>query len=93
MKSKIIIAFLALLLAIEFALAAYAILAHQWLGLVVMTILIFAVMYLLDRGVRRMRGELPPTQRVSQGAAQQSSVKRGKPGSGGKLGKPNTPSC
>ena len=61
MKSKIITALLAILLAVEFALAAYAILAHQWLGLIVMTLLIFAVMYFLDREVRRMKGELPPT--------------------------------
>ena len=92
MKSKIIIACLALLLAIEFALAAYAILAHQRLGLVVMTILIFAVMYLLDREVRRMRGELPLVQHASRDVGRQSIAKRGKPGSGGKLGKPNKPS-
>lgn len=72
MKSKIITALLAILLAVEFALAAYAILAHQWLGLIVMTLLIFAVMYFLDREVRRMKGELPPTSTNGRGPSQPS---------------------
>ena len=72
MKSKIITALLAILLAVEFALAAYAILAHQWLGLIVMTLLIFAVMYFLDREVRRMKGELPPTSTNGKGHSQPS---------------------
>ncbi|MFY9190012.1 MAG: hypothetical protein WAN89_01895 [Lawsonella sp.] len=59
MKQKIIIALLFVLLCFEFALAAYSILAHQWIGLIIVTLLIFAVMYLLDREVRKMRGELP----------------------------------
>ena len=88
MKSKIIIALLAVLLAIEFALATYAILAHHCVGLVVMTLLILAVMYLLDREVRRLRGELPPSRSASQGDTQQSTMKQGKSGPGGKLGKP-----
>ena len=44
MKSKIITALLAILLAVEFALAAYAILAHHWLGLIVMALLIVGEM-------------------------------------------------
>ena len=72
MKSKIITALLAILLAVEFALAAYAILAHQWLGLIVMTLLIFAVMYFLDREVRRMKGELHPTSTNGKGPSQPS---------------------
>ena len=72
MKSKIITALLAILLAVEFALAAYAILAHQWLGLIVMTLLIFAVMYFLDREVRRMKGELSPTSTNGKGPSQPS---------------------
>lgn len=59
MKSKIIIGLLFLLLCFEFALATYSILAHQWVALVIVTLLIFAVMYLLDREVRKMKGDLP----------------------------------
>ena len=58
MKSKIITALLAILLAVEFALAAYAILAHQWLGLIVMTLLSFAGLEFVDGVVGGLRGEL-----------------------------------
>lgn len=60
MKSKIFIGLMAVLLCFEFALATYSILAHKWIGLAVVTLLIFGVMYVIDREVRRMRGEVPP---------------------------------
>lgn len=59
MKSKVIVGLLFVLLCFEFALATYSILAHQWIGLAVVTLLIFAVMYLLDREVRKMKGDIP----------------------------------